>query len=183
MGLLDSVGNAINKYGGSILSTAGTVLNAYGQYKQGQDVKEVYDYNEELAKFEAKYSQERADIETEQLKRDVTRYIGTQRAIQGASGTVVDTGSNLDAVIATEKEAAIDAAIIRRGAQVEQELALKRAKTLDKQGAAASTAGFINAGATLLSGLSKWDFRKSELTKTTQTSVGTYSGPSIFFET
>ena len=152
MGLLDSA-----------LQVIGVSLSAYSQYKQGQDTKELFEFNEELARYEARYIQEASDIEIAQLERDVSEYVSRQRAITGKSGTVVDKGSSADVIARTLREKDIDAGIIRWRTSRLVQMAKKGANLLGTQAQQFATAGNINAATTLLTGLSSWDWKTSQL--------------------
>ena len=145
------------------LSLAGTAISAYSQYKQGQDAKDVYEYNEALAEYQAEYINEAADLEIAALERDVGKYVSRQRAIQGKSGTVANIGSNADSIAASYREGDIDAALIRWRAGKDSEMAQKGANLLGTQANQFAKAGTINAATTLLGGLSKWDYKKTAL--------------------
>ena len=147
----------------SALKILGTGISAYGQYKQGQDAKDVYEYNEELARYQAQYIQDASAIELAQLERDVGRHVSRQRAITGKSGTVVDKGASADVIAQPLKEGDIDAGIIRWRAGKLSHMAEKGADLLSTQGDQFATAGNINAGTTLLGGLSSWDWKTSQL--------------------
>ena len=69
---------------------AGLALDAYGQWKGGQDAKDVYEYNEALAEYQAEYIKEASELEIAALDRDVSDYVSRQRAVQGKSGIVPD---------------------------------------------------------------------------------------------
>ena len=155
------------------LSLAGTAISAYSQYKQGKDAKDVYQYNEALANYQAQYIKEASELEVAALERDVGNFISRQRAIQGKSGTVANIGSNADAISRSYHEADIDAALIRWKANKDYELAKQGADLLGTQAGQFGTAGWINAGTTLLGGLSKWDFKTSSL------KTPTYSSPPV----
>jgi hypothetical protein len=146
-----------------ILGLAGTAVSAAGQYKSGQDAKDVYEYNQQLAKYQSNYIQEAADLEVAGLERDVKRFMGRQRAIAGKSGTVPDQGSNLHVLLQTRKEADLDAAIIRYKADIGSWSADSQASMLGTQASQFNTASYLNAGTTLLAGASKWDWKKSQL--------------------
>ena len=145
------------------VALAGTALSAFGQVKGGQNAADVYEYNQQLAKYRSKYAQQKGEIEVQALERDVKGYIGRQRAIAGKSGTVTDAGSNADAVARTRSEADIDASIIRYNADIESWMAENEANLLGTQANQALTAGYIGAGGTLLGGASKWDYKKTQL--------------------
>ena len=147
----------------SALKIIGIGVDAYSQYKQGQDAKDVYEYNEELARYQAQYIRDASEIELTALERDVGKHISRQRAITGKSGTVVDKGSSADVQAETLKEGEIDAGIIRWRAGKLSYMAEKGADLLGTQGDQFSTAGKISAGTTLLGGLSSWDWKTSQL--------------------
>jgi len=156
------------------LKAIGIGVSAYGQYKQGQDAKDVYEYNQELARYQAQYIQDASEIEIAQLERDVSEYISRSRAITGKSGTVVDKGSSADVQAETLRQKDIDAGIIRWRTSRLVEMANKGANLLGTQANQFATAGNINAGTTLLAGLSSWDWKTSTLK-----SGFTYSKPPV----
>jgi len=143
---------------GAILAIAGLATTAFGQYQSSQNAAQVYKYNQQLAKYQSKYYQEAADIEIAQLNREVDKYIGRQRAIIGKSGTTASSTSNLLAIEDTEHEAAIDAAIIRYQADINSWAAKNQANLLGTQANQFATGGYINAGSTILTGASKWNW-------------------------
>jgi hypothetical protein len=155
---------------GAILGIAGLATSAYGQYKSGQDAAAVYKYNQQLAKYQEKYINEDAAIQQTQLKKDVAQYIGRQRAITGASGTQASSSSNLRTIEATQREADIDAAIIRYRADIGVWEAKNQANLLGTQANQFSVGGYLNSGSTILTGLSKWDYRNLMSNSSTSTS-------------
>ena len=158
------------------LQVAGTLVDAYSKYKQGQDAKEIYEFNEALALYQAQYIEEAGAIELKQLERDVGEYISTQRAIAGKSGIVPDIGSQKDVMDRTRKEGDIDAGIIRWRTSRQADMARKEADILGTQAGQLSTAGYISAGTTLLGGLSKWDWKKTQLKTSTSLRIPSGSG-------
>ncbi len=144
----------------AILSLLGTGVSAVGQIKQGRDAKDIFEYNQAVAQYQGKLAQDKADIEQGRLERDVKRTISRQRAIAGKSGTVSDSGSNLTTLIETQRQGDLDSAIIRYNADIASWGALNNASLLKTKGQQIETAGFLNAGATLLDGASKWDWKK-----------------------
>jgi hypothetical protein len=150
-------------YFDSALKVIGIGVSAYSQYKQGQDAKDVYEYNEELARYQAQYIQDASEIKIAQLERDVSKHISRQRAITGKSGTVVDKGSSADVQAQTLREKDIDAGIIRWRTGRLVEMAEKGANLLGTQADQFAKAGNINAATTLLAGASSWDWKTSQL--------------------
>jgi hypothetical protein len=145
------------------IALVGAGLSAFGQYKTGQDAAAVYDYNQQLAKYQKDYVKDRADIEVAALEKDVGKFISRRRAITGKSGTVSDSGSNLDVLRETQSEADFDAALIRYNAEIEAWSAGNQADLLGTQSSQIKTGSYINTGSTILGGLSKWDWRRSSL--------------------
>ena len=145
-----------------IISLAGTATSAFGQFQTGQNAKDVYDYNQQIAKYQSKAAQDRGELEVEALERNVSKVLARKRALAGKSGTATDVGSNLDSLIATRKEADIDANLIRYNADLESYSANQQASLYGAQGQQFAQAGFLNAGATLLGGVSKFDFKKKK---------------------
>ena len=145
----------------SALGLVGPVVSGYSQWKQGQDAKDVYDSNAAFAHYQSQYIKEAAEIELRTLERDLGGYVSRQRALQGKSGTVTDFGSNADIIDETLRQGDMDAAIIRWRRDKEVELSDAGADLFSKQGSQFQTAGNINAATTLLSGVSKWDWKAS----------------------
>lgn len=143
-----------------MLQLAGTGVKAYGAYRQGQDAADVYEYNRQIARYKADAAQKQADVETAALERQVAKTIGRQRAIAGASGTVTDSGSNLDALLETRRQADIDAALIRYNADLASYGYGAEADLLGLQAGQMRTGSYINVGSTLLAGASKYDYKK-----------------------
>ena len=162
------------------LLAAGVGLTAYGQYRGLREARDVYQYNEQLAEYQQKYIKDVADIEEAQLRRQVARTISRQRALQGKSGTVPDTGSNLDSLLKTVEEGEIDAAILRYKAdagifssRAEEELARTTASNFE-------TASYVQPFATLLTGAGMFDFKRSKPTSFRKPTPATsYAGPPL----
>jgi len=145
------------------LSLAGAAISAYSQYKQGQDAKDVYEFNEALAEYQSQYIKEASELEIQALDRDVGDFVSRQRAIQGKSGTVANIGSNAGAINRTYAERDIDAALIRWRAGKDIEMSDRGANLLGTQASQFAKAGTINAATTLLGGASKWDYKTTQL--------------------
>lgn len=145
------------------IALIGTALSAFGQAKSGQDAKAAYEYNQQLAKYRADVAEDQGDIELAALERDVSGYVSRQRAIAGASGGVTDSGSNLDSLLRTQREADIDASLIRYNTKLAAWSARNQADLLGTQGSNVQSAAYIGTGSTLLGGLSRWDWKKTQL--------------------
>ena len=161
----------------SALSVIGTGISAYGSYKSGQDAKDVYEFNQELARLQSDYIQEASEVELAQLERDVGEFVSRHRAVVGKSGTVSNIGSNQDVIDRAYQQGDIDAGIIRWRTNRLSEMADKGANMLGTQGNQMEFAGNLNAATTLLGGLSKWDWKTSQATTKYQTPKNSYPGP------
>lgn len=118
---------------GSVIGAAGSISAANAQKRAAQQ-------NAALARMQAEEDARRA-------RRDSGALMGRQRAVVGGSGTTME-GSPLLIVQDTAREAEIEVRHILRGGEA-------RARAYQEAGSAAAKAGFIDAGSTLLSGVSR----------------------------
>lgn len=95
--------------------------------------------------------------EEERLRRQVARVTGTQRAMTGAAGIELGSGSPLDVLAATVEEGELDALTIRSNAQqrasdlrFEQQNLGFQAGVLDREARSAQRAGWMNAAGSIL---------------------------------
>lgn len=122
----------------AVLAIAGTVtstaMSMQAQQKQAAQQKASAEYQAEIANKNQELAQEQAaevkrqgydDAQRQRLK--AAGMIGTQRAIAGASGITVDTGSNLDLTMETAEKGELDALAI-------QQQSLDKAHNLQIQG-------------------------------------------------
>jgi hypothetical protein len=134
---------------------AGSAMQAYGSYQQGQAAKDAADYNVALGDIQAKDVAKQAETEKDHLARAFAQERGAGIASTGASGVRIGTGSSLDwenDLISTfiEDRAAIDENTARTV------YGIRNQQTLDaSQGSSAATAGKIGAGSSLLAGAGK----------------------------
>ena len=147
---------------------AGTALTAAGAIRQGNEQKAAYKYNAKVADMQATDALRRGS-EAEGLQR--TRYQqlqGTQRAIMGSSGAVVDEGSSADVL----KEAAIfgerDAQQLRLNAAKQGWGYNTQADLYRFEGLRAENTGYYKAGQSILSGSANF-FEKDPFWKKWQT--------------
>lgn len=148
------------------LSLAGTALGAVGQVQQGQAAAASARYNAKVADMNAQISErrardalERGKLEEQKKRTQVQQVIGRQKAAMAANGVDVGFGSPLDVLVDTATLGEVDALTIRSNTAREAydfkvQAANGRADAnLSRMNASsASTAGFLNAGATLLTG-------------------------------
>lgn len=122
----------------AVLAIAGTVasttMSMQAQQKQAAQQKASAEYQADIANKNQELAQEQAAAVKRQGYDDAQRQrlkaagmIGTQRAIAGASGITVDTGSNLDLTMETAEKGELDALAI-------QQQSLDKAHNLQIQG-------------------------------------------------
>jgi len=118
---------------GSVISAAGSIAGSTSEKKAARQ-------NAALARMHAEEDARRS-------RREVEALMGKQRALVAASGTTLE-GSPLLILQDTAREAEIEVRHILRGGA-------SRADAFRRAGGAASRAGFIDAGSTLLSGIGR----------------------------
>ncbi len=144
----------------------GTAVSAYSAYSQGQAQSKAADYqaaidrnNATIAGWNAQIATDAQAQKTQEIERQGTLRLAAQRAALGATGVTLDSGSALDVQSATVQDTARAASVsAEQGALAGYGFTTQKQNFLDQgtmseaAGANASTASFINAGSTLLSG-------------------------------
>ena len=140
---------------GAVIALIGIAVSTYAQYEQGQTTEKFAKYNAKVAENQAAGERMRAAVAAGQQREAHRRVIANQRAQYGASGVDVASGSPLLVIADSAKQAELDAQIILSGGEARAG-GFQAQAALDRfQGRAASTAGYFNAGSTLLSGSSR----------------------------
>lgn len=148
------------------LTIGSTLLGAAGAVTAGQAAGSAGKYNQQIAEMNAtmserraKDAQERGAIAEQRKRQDVAKMTGAQTAAMAANGVDLTFGSPLDTLVDSAVLGELDALTIRtntareaydfRVGAVNQRAqgSLERMK-----GDAAETAGYLNAGGTILAG-------------------------------
>jgi hypothetical protein len=144
---------------------AGTALSAYGTYSQGQAqaaqakaAANAANYNAAVGRNNAQLALEEGNANEESQRRHARAVLGQQRAALAEAGIGLEgTGGDLYEQSASGAE--LDAQNIRYGAQLQStsylnqsNLEMAQAKQYSRNAANASTASYIGAGSSLLSG-------------------------------
>lgn len=159
----------------SIGTTAlGAGVSAFGSMKSGEAQAGMYNYqasiakvNQQIAKQNADYALAAGEVEAQRSGMKTRAQIGETRAIQGASGLDVNTGSaarvrTSEAEIGLQDQALIRSNAARRayGYEVEGEQQKSQASLYGMAAENASSAGKIGALSSILGGASsvssKW---------------------------
>jgi len=163
------------------LALAGAAVAAAGQLIGGEATAQQYEYNAAIARMEGDYALKRSKIEEKQHAYNVRKFIGRQRALTGASGTVSDVGSNLTTLIDIEQQAAIDAALIRYEGLLGKWRG-EASRDLYKYGGRSARVGsYFGAGATILGGASAYDWKSPLSTPPTPPPYPTGSAKKLFY--
>ena len=142
----------------TIASIAGLGLKAYSALKGADDAEDAAQANAELFNKEAEYQLWKAGVDLGRHRTEVDKLKGRQITGYSKAG-VTPEGTPTDVLVDTEFQAAIDAELIKQDAERGAEIArLGGAAALD-EGRDISTASKINAGATLLTELGRFQSR------------------------
>ncbi len=137
-----------------ILSAAGAVFSAIGAISGGQSARRASDYNAAIADRNAVVATQQASANEEAQRKIDARRMGAARAGYGASGVTSD-GSVLDVLGDSIAEAELNALNIRYEGKLAAQGYGDTAASARASGKSAQRAGYMQAGAALLTGGSK----------------------------
>ena len=150
----------------TFLLAAGTAISAFGAIQQGRAAKAQGQFEAALLEQQADVTEQQAASERtaarqseEDFRRQQSALMARRRAILGASGVDLSTGSPLLVSLDLARETELQALRIRsggeiRGTRLEQQAGLQRGEAglARLSGSAGQTAGFLRTGSTLLTG-------------------------------
>lgn len=140
------------------LLIASTVVSAYSAYQQGQAASAAADYNAKVANANAQMTEAQGEAAVEAQQRQQQRQIGAAVAAYGASGVDPSSGSPLDVLQSSVREAALDNASTRYNYDVRAD-SYRNQSTLDSmQASNASTAGVLNSLGALAQGGNTYEY-------------------------
>lgn len=148
-------------------TAASTAVGVYSSIQQGKAAQAQADYQAKVAKQNQDLAEQQASAErmagfeeAQTVRRKAATLIGSQRAAAGASGAVVDFGSNLDLQADTAGQAEIDAInAYNKGidsaynSQIQAWNYGQQATAYEASGQAAKNAGYLNAASSALGGI------------------------------
>ena len=157
MGLFSAIGSFLtSSVASNVIQSGASLLSAYGSYSAAKDQADAYKTNSANAQREAAYQQKRTQYLLEQHRTETEKLKGYQKTGFSKAGVKSDTGTPMDVLKDTAKLAEIDANIIRYGGELNKTNALSEAKMYRSAASSTQTAGWLNAGATLLTMPSRW---------------------------
>jgi hypothetical protein len=144
---------------GTAIGAAGSIQGGMAAEAEGKSQQNMANYNAALQEREAKSIEARTALQQKQQAEASDRAQSTMRAGLGASGAVTTAGSPL--LIQAEQASQAEMENLMIGYQGSEEalsarsqgkLDIMSGKISRQKGSAAKTAGFMNAGSTLLTG-------------------------------
>jgi len=150
-------------------TAASTGIGVMGAIQQGKAQSAQAKYQAEVSRQNQELAEQQAGAERRQgyenmitQRQETARLIGRQRAAAGASGAVVDVGSNLDLQADTAAQGEMDAInAYNQGLDRAYNYDLQaanygsQAKAYDATARSAKQAGYMNAAATAIGGIAE----------------------------
>lgn len=137
------------------LAIAGLVVSAGGAISSGINQSKQFAFQAAVQRQQAERERQIAAVEEQRNRKESSAILASRRARLAASGIQPGEGT---ALLGTEElagEAELDALLIRAGGEGRSTALLNEAALSGAKGSAASTAGFVKAGSTLLTAGSK----------------------------
>lgn len=141
-----------------VVAAGGAIAQGHAQNQQAKYQSAVERNNSQIATWQAQDAQQRGQIEEQRQRLATARLRGTQRVAMASNGVELDSGSSLDVLMDTAQLGELDALTIRANAeresyshQTQSSNLLAQSALTRSAGRNAATAGYINAGSTLLS--------------------------------
>jgi len=137
----------------AIATAVGAIVSAYAMYQQGQAAAAAQDYQAKIARNQAIAARQAAEVAAENARERHQRVLAAQRARLGAAGVMSTEGSPLIVQMESAEQAALEEARIRYAGQVQAGGYESQAILSGYQARSARAAGYLGAGASLLTGL------------------------------
>lgn len=140
---------------GANTAIATALFGAVSSISQGKSQQRLLERNAQISEQQAIQTKQEAAFEEGVKRSETQRLKATQRAAQGASGGVVDTGSNLLVLEETATLGELDALAIRYRGDVSAQRSREQATTERFEGKIARQTGKLEAGTSLLTGVTR----------------------------
>lgn len=156
--------------GSAAMGAMGAVSSANAQAASANSAANAAEYNAEVDRQKSAVTLQQGNANEEAQRRSAAIAMGKQTAATAQSGVDLSSGSALDLYKQSATNAELDALNIRYGSQL-QAGGFQQQATLDTMSAqqsrnnasAATTAGYLNAGASALSAYGTYTTQKSQL--------------------
>lgn len=163
---------AVIPYIAAAMAAAGAIASANAQASSAKSAANAAEYNAEVDRQRATVALQQGNANEESQRRQAAIAMGRQTAATAQSGVDLTSGSALDLYQQSATNAELDALNIRYGAQLQAQ-GLQQQGTLDTMTAqqqrnnarSATTAGYLNAGASALSSYGTYTNNQAALAK------------------
>jgi len=135
-----------------IVMAVGAMVSAYAQYRSSQQQQAVSEYQADVYETEAIEAEKSAKYNEDRHRESIRSMLATQRALYGASGVDLASGSASAVMLETKREGELDALQIRRGGEVDAVSARNKAMLERYYAKSAKRMMPFQVGSTLLSG-------------------------------
>ena len=132
---------------GTILSGVGSLVSAAGSIQQGQAAQQQANLQAEILRREAERERLVSQGEASEFARDTRRLLARQRALMGARGVQIGTGTPLELATDTAEEAEFQRLKILSGGEATVSRLLSQAGLARASGRAARRQGFLRGAA------------------------------------
>jgi len=139
---------------GAVVAIIAAAVSAYAAYEQGQTQQAIAKYNKKVAENDALAKRQAAGIAAETERDKAKAILAAQRASIGAAGILPSEGTPLLVQTDSAEKAALNESRIRYSGEVGARQSESEAIIQGYIGKRAAQQGYINAGASLLSGAS-----------------------------
>lgn len=140
---------------GTALQALGIVASAGGSVLGGIQANNVAQYNAKVAENNASAERQRASYEANLTRDRVRQVVGAQRAAGAASGLDITSGTPVAVLGDTAKAGELDVLSRLYSGESAATAYENDSRRFRAEGKSQRTAGFINAGTSLLSGFGK----------------------------
>ena len=137
------------------IMSALVAMEAASQVQQGIAANQQAKYNAQVAEQRAEAARKASEIAKYQIERRKRRMLSRQKALYAKAGVTLE-GSPLEVLADTASQFELDKAISNYNYGVEVSRNLSEANFQRYAGKQRRTAGFMNAGTTILGGMSKF---------------------------
>jgi hypothetical protein len=134
----------------AFLAVAAAAVQAFGQYKAGQDQKSLAQYNESVAQQNAEAISQKTAFDVQTQKDKARRLMSIQRVNYAKSGVEISEGTPLDVLLQQVKDAELETLSTQYTGKVAYNKAMSQGDSYGWQGERAAEAATIGAVGTIM---------------------------------
>ncbi len=137
------------------LTLLGTGLQVFGQLKQAKEESEIFEYNAAVQRQQADLFAAQGELEAKRQRRQAAQFTAAQKAAYVGAGVNPYSTSPAEVMVTDAAEMVLDARIIEYNAKLSELNAMAGADMSLVRAQQARSSGFLTAGTTLLSGITR----------------------------